>query len=278
MVAGLDHELLALRALAVGELWVEVAQREPPEGDVACLVLHHVGVDGGGQAILGEVADALEGGQREALDEDLHAEIGHVPAPVGQHRLQERLEPRRDRVGDAELLVQQPRVRLHVARLVHHLRGRIELRVQIGDGLDDPGGGHQRTLLAVHELREGLRLLVVSQVDLLLVRHLVPERRAEDRDQPVVDLLGILRVEVLRPVDAGGRVPLLLLALVVERQQPGPLVLVLPGEGRLGLAGQCPAGLLHGQLIAVHGRHAGLLTGPLSPTGGASAPSNFGEV
>src|SRR5438132_1543807 len=225
VVAGLDHELLALRALAVGELRVEVAQREPPEGDVACLVLHHVGVDGGGQAVLGEVADTLEGGQGEALDEDLHAEIGHVPAPVGQHRLQERLEPRRDRVGDTELLVQQPRVRLHVARLVHHLRGRIELRVQIGDGLDDPGGGHQRTLLAVHELREGLRLLVVAQVDLLLVRHLVPERRAEDRDQPVVDLLGILRVEVLRPVDAGGCVPLLLLAFVVERQQPGPLVL-----------------------------------------------------
>jgi len=101
-------------------------------------------------------------------------------------------------------------------------------------------------LLAVHELREGLRLLVVAQVDLLLVRHLLPDRRAEDRDEPIVDLLGILGIEVLRPVDAGGRVPLLLLALVVEREQLGPLVLVLPGEGRLRLARERPAGLLHG--------------------------------
>src|SRR2546426_8173487 len=31
-----------------------------------------------------------------------HAEVGHIPAPIGQHGLEERLEPRRDRVGDAE--------------------------------------------------------------------------------------------------------------------------------------------------------------------------------
>ena len=130
-------------------------------------------------------------------------------------------------------------------------------RVEIGHGLHDPRGGHERALLTVHELRERLRLLMVTQVHLLLVGELVPECRAEDRDEAVVDLLRILGIEVLRPVDARGGVPLLLLALVVERQERGALVFVLPGERCLGLTRERPAGLVHGQLVTVHGRHGG---------------------
>jgi hypothetical protein len=49
---------------------------------------------------------------------------------------------------------------------------------------------------ALHELGERLRLLVVSQVRALLRRQLLPDRRAEDRDQPVVDLLRVLGIQV----------------------------------------------------------------------------------
>src|SRR5207248_10924462 len=94
-------------------------------------------------------------------------------------------------------------------------------------------------------------------VQLLVGGEVGPECRAAGRDEAVVGLLRILGVEVLRPVEAGGGVPLLLVALVVERQERGALVFVLPGEGRLGLIRERAAGLVHGQLVAVHGRHGG---------------------
>ena len=51
-VAGLDAEGLALVALGLAQLRVVVAQRQPPEHDVARLVLHHVGVQRLGQRVL----------------------------------------------------------------------------------------------------------------------------------------------------------------------------------------------------------------------------------
>jgi hypothetical protein len=88
-------------------LRVEVAQREPAEGNVARLVLHHVRGHGARQRVLGDVADEAEGRQRQALDEDLHAEVRHVPARVTDHVVEQRLEVRIDRVGEVELLVQE---------------------------------------------------------------------------------------------------------------------------------------------------------------------------
>src|SRR5688572_14917273 len=96
---------------------------------------------------------------------------------------------------------------------------------------------------------------MMAELDLFLRREPVPDGRAVDRDETVVDLLGILGVEVDRPVDTRGGIPLLLLALVIEREQLGALVLVLPGEHGLGLAVERPAGLLHRELVAVHGAH-----------------------
>ena len=150
----LDHELLALVALGVGELRIVFAQRQAAERDVPRLVLHDVGVHRAGQRVARLVADRLEGGERQALDQHLHAEIGHVPAPVGQRLLEQRLAAPVDRIGELELLVQQALVGLDVARLVHHLGGGVELGVHVGHGADDLGGGDQRALLAVHELRD----------------------------------------------------------------------------------------------------------------------------
>ena len=82
-VAGVDAELLALVALGLGQLRVVVAQRQPTEHDVARLVLHHVRVERLAQRLGRHVADEPERGEREALDDDLHAEVRHVPARVG---------------------------------------------------------------------------------------------------------------------------------------------------------------------------------------------------
>jgi hypothetical protein len=95
-----------------------------------------------------------------------------------------------------------------VARLVHHLSGGIELGIEVGRGLRDASRRHQRTLLAVHELRQRLRLLMPAHRDVLLLVELVPQRGPVDRDKAVGDLLRVLGIEVERPVDAGGGIPL----------------------------------------------------------------------
>ena len=184
VVAGLDDELLALVPLGVGELRVVVAEREAAEGDVPRLVLHDVGVDRGGERIRRRVADALEGGEREPLDQHLHAEIGHVPArSVMSSRAA--LERRRDRVGELELLVEQPRVGLDVARLVHHLGRRVELRV---DGRGRSGRSWRCRCSApcspcMNCERCARPLEMAAQVRLLLGVELVPQRRAVDADR-----------------------------------------------------------------------------------------------
>src|ERR1700744_4515192 len=50
----------SLIALLLGELGVVIAQRQPPERDMARLVLHHVGVDLGAELVLRLVADLAE--------------------------------------------------------------------------------------------------------------------------------------------------------------------------------------------------------------------------
>ena len=162
----------------------------------------------------------------------------------------------RDGIGELELLVQQARIGLDMPRLVHHLGRGVELAVEIGHGLHDLGGGDQRALLAMHELRDRRGLLVVADLDLLLVGQPVPDIGAEDRDGTVVELHRVLGIEILRPVDAQRRVPLLLLALVVELQQRLAPVIIFPGEAGLDGALELPLRQLDWQRIAIHRRHA----------------------
>jgi len=60
------------------------------------------------QALYSQVALHAEGGQGEALDEDLHAEIRHVPPRVVQGVLQQGGQVRVDRVDQTDLLLQEP--------------------------------------------------------------------------------------------------------------------------------------------------------------------------
>ncbi len=256
-VAGLHHELLALVPFLVAELRVVIGESQPAEGHVARLVLHDIGVYRGRQRIAGAIADQLEGGQREPLDQDLHAQVGHVPARVAQDLVEERAQRRIDRIGQLELLVEQAGVGLDVPRLVHDLGRRVVLGVHLGHLLHDLGGADQRALLAVQELRELPRLVVAAHLRFLLLRQLREAVPAEDRNRLIGEAFGILGVEILGPVDSLLRVPLQLLALAVESEQVGAAVVVLPAESRLELRGHLPA-RIGGHLVAIEGRHVGL--------------------
>src|SRR5438876_2477190 len=111
----------------------------------------------------------------------------------------------------------------------------------------------------------------MTEADLLLVGQPTPDGRAVDRNEPVVDLLRVLRIEVERPIDPDRRIPLLLLALVIQGEQLGALVFVFPGERGLSLTLESPPGLLDGQLIAVHRGHVSLLSRVEAPRASATA-------
>src|SRR5438445_2697746 len=100
----------------------------------------------------------------------------------------------------------------------------------------------------------------MTEADLLLVGQPTPDGLAVDRNELVVALLLFLRIEVERPIDPDRRIPLLLLALVIQGEQLGALVFIFPGERGLSLALEGPPGLLDGQLIAVHRSHVSLLS------------------
>src|SRR5207248_2423088 len=60
----------------------------------------------------------------------------------------------------------------------------------------------------------------------------LPHVAAEQWVGRIGDAQGVVRVDVERPVDPLRRVPLLVLALLVEGKEPGTAVVVLPGEAR----------------------------------------------
>src|SRR5579875_2593549 len=85
--------------------------------------------------------------------------------------------------------------------------------------------------------------------------HPVPQIAAPDLDDPVVEQHRVFRVEVERPVDPLGGVPLLLLAFSVELQQRLARRVIFPGKTGLGLAVELPLGLLDWQRVAIGRRH-----------------------
>ena len=143
-----------------------------------------------------------------------------------------------------------------MARLVHDLGRGVELRLERRRGLHDLGRGHQGALLAVQELRQRVGLEVAADLGAALVVEAIPQICAVDRDVRVRHPHRVVGIDVLRPVEALRRIPLLLLALAIEREQVGAAVLVFPGERGRGLAFHLPLGLLDGQAIEVGGRHA----------------------
>src|SRR3954447_7729486 len=115
-------------------------------------------------------------------------------------------------------------------RLVHRLSSGVELRVEIRNRLDDARTGDHRALLAVQELAELPRNLVPAPAVLHPLRRLAPHVTAEERVRRLGNPEGVVDVDILVPVDPLGRVPLLVLALLVEGEETSAAVVVLPRE------------------------------------------------
>ena len=229
-VAGLNAEVLPLGALGRAQLRVVVTQRQTPEHHVPRLVLHHIRVQRLRQGILRVVADDTESGQGQPLNEYLHAEIRHVPPAVGDDVVEERLQVHIQGVHQLHFLVQVTAVHLDVARLVDHLRGRVELGVDVGHRLHDLRRADQRALLAVHELAEAPGLDVPAQFAATLLGHVVPPRGAVDRHDLVGHADRVGQVDIRAPVEPVAADPLAPSALVVEAQQLLPPTRVVEVE------------------------------------------------
>ena len=182
-----------------------------------------------------ELVHESERGEGEALDHDLHAEIGHVPARVGDDVVEQHPQVRVDRVVPGQLRVEVPGEHLYMACLVHHLCRRVVLGVDPGNGLDDLRGADQRALLTVHELRQRPVLRLDPELDPFLVAPRL-ERRALQVHLPVAVVLerlvrddDLLLVDVGVPREIVG-VPLRRLRLLVELEQRLAALLVVPRE------------------------------------------------
>jgi hypothetical protein len=185
-----------------------------------------------------------EGGEGQALDHDLHAEIGDVPAAVAHDVVEQVAQVRVDRVVARELGVEVLGEDLDVPGLVDHLGGGVELGVDPGNGLDDASGADERTLLPVQELREHPVLALDVERQPLLG---APRR---DRGAAPVDLVAEagprrevrrghrLLVDVDLPGQVGLGVPLAGLGLLVEPGQAGAGALGVLGD-ELGVE-RCP--------------------------------------
>src|SRR2546426_788049 len=237
--AALVEELFALAPLGGPEAPEVVVQGEDAEGDVSRLVPHDVVRELGQQRLLAELVHVAEGGHGEPLDHDLHAEVLHVPARVGQDLVEQRLQVPVDRVRAGELLAQIARVDLHVARLVHHLARGVELRLDPGGGGRDLRGGEQRALLAMHELRERPGERLAPELADLRRGHLLPDVRVVDGDLEVGDDLR-LGVDAGRPGELVGRVPLVALRLLVEVLQLLAERLVVPRVAEVEAGAKAP--------------------------------------
>ena len=153
----LGEELLALLELGLAHVLVHLAEAEDPEGDVASLVGEDVAQQLAQQRLLGAAQHLTERGEGEALDDDLHPEVGDVPAGVLEQAEHLALQVRTHRVGVADLLAEVALEDLGVPGLVHRLGGGVVLGVDPRHRLDDLRRRQHRPLLAVDELAQ-LRL------------------------------------------------------------------------------------------------------------------------
>src|SRR6185437_13209650 len=167
----------------------------------------------------------------------------------------QRLERLVDREHDVEFLVQETRIGLDMPRLVNDLRRGVEFGVDALDLLHDLGGADQRALLAVHELRNVEGLEIAPQLGDPLWRQAVPQVAAIERDGLVRQHHRVFGVEILLPVDPVRRVPLLALALLIERQQVGARLVVFPGKRGLQRRLEPPTHFADGKHVTGFGRH-----------------------
>ena len=133
----LERELLPLAQLRGAEPGVVLLERQHAERDVPGLVGHHVAQELLQERLLGDLVHEPEGGERQALDHDLHAHVRHVPARVADDVVDEQLQRGVDRVVAVELRVEVAREDLDVTGFVHDLGRRVVLGVDPRRRRDD---------------------------------------------------------------------------------------------------------------------------------------------
>ncbi len=234
---GLEGELLALTQLGRVEALVVLLKAEHTEGDVAGLVSHHVAQKLLQERICRHLGHEPEGGQRQSLHHDLHAEVGHIPPRVSDDVVEEHLQMGVDRVVTRALVVEVLGKYLHMPGLIHHLGGGVVLGIDPWDGLHDLGRAHQRTLLPVEELGQGPVLALHPELDPLLLRPFLSRSTGE------VDSGGkpsgghgvfddqLLLIDIGVPGQIGLTIPLGLLGFLVELVEFGSgSLLIVPRE------------------------------------------------
>ena len=227
--------------LGEGHVLVHLLEAQNTEGHVTGFVAHDVAEHLLQQRLLGEVVHEAERRQRQTLDHDLHAQVGHVPVGVVDDVVEQQPQVRVHRVTTVELFVEIPGEGLDVAGLVDGLLSGVVLGVDPRNGLDDFGGAQQCALLTVHELAEAPLGRLETELTPFLVAPRV-ERRIGILHVGRIHLEFELEVERLvgvnldRPVEIGGGVPLAGLGFLVELVELGPLTLVVvPGEDGVGV-------------------------------------------
>ena len=198
---------------------------------MAALVAHHQAHDVAQQRILGRLVDGLEGGERQALDEDLHADELQVPTLVGEHLVEQELQARIDRVDHPASRHQILVKHLDVARLVEGLGRGIELGVMGRRAAHQLGGDHQGALFAVQELRQRLRTGPVLEIALLLWAQRLPLGMAGETFRPLADHARRAGRRRLVPVDVELGIPVEALAEFVKPPDLGIGSFVVPVVG-----------------------------------------------
>jgi hypothetical protein len=138
----------------------------------------------------------LNGRDREALDDHLHAQELQLPEVGGEDLVEQRLQERIDRIDLVELL-DVALEHLDVPPLVDDLRGSVELRVELGNGVHELAADDQGALFAVEELGQAPGRNADLDFLALFGRELREEVRAHERH---------LHVEH-RPLGADGTAP-----------------------------------------------------------------------
>ena len=239
-------EVLALRDLHVGD---GPAEGEVPEVHVAPLVLQHVVEELAQGRVARLLAHEVEGCDREALDDHLHAEEFQLPEVRREDLVEDGLQQRVHRVDLVEPL-DVALEDLHVPALVHDLRGGVELGVELGDAVDELAADDERALLAVEELREAPGGDADLDLPLLLRREPAEEVGAGEGDLDVQDRSFL--ADGPAPVDGRRAVPLVLLRGLVERLELFVRRLVVVVPQRLELVGHPRRGFRVGRRHAHH--------------------------
>ncbi|ABA48087.1 hypothetical protein BURPS1710b_0713 [Burkholderia pseudomallei 1710b] len=253
----LAHEFLALLHLGGRHVRIHAGEREPADREMARLVALDAREQILDERIGAERDDGLESRQRDSLDEHLHAEVRDVERARRDGVLQQPFERAAHRVAHADLLVDELRVRLDVARLVHDLRGRAQARGQALLGARELRCADERRLLAVQDLRQQPSLPVMAHLRALGRAELVPQIGAEHEQHPVGHAERIVGVERHVPVDVAVDVPLGGLRLVVQVRERGLAVFVIAHHQRVD--GHRPALAAGGVFVRLHSGFHGRL-------------------